>query len=103
MGNSVSFPDHNLASMACAIPIAIGDWQRFILHYLSATKHTPSLCSTVVDHAQTTEQKPTNMFAEEWQWPPAPDMQYTKQTIQDTQSKSSSYMQAEAAAGISMG
>lgn len=56
LGYSVSFPDNNLAPMACAIPVAVCHGQRFILHYLSASKQTRLLSSTVIDHAQTTMQ-----------------------------------------------
>lgn len=56
LGYSVSFPDNNLASMACAIPEAVCYRQRFILHYLSASKHRPLLSSTVAHHAEATVQ-----------------------------------------------
>ena len=42
--------------MACAIPVAVCHGQRFILHYLSASKQTRLLSSTVGGHAQTTVQ-----------------------------------------------
>ena len=48
----VSFPDNNLASVACAVPVAVCHGQRFILHYLSASKHKPLLSSTVACHAE---------------------------------------------------
>lgn len=38
--DSVSFPDHHFPAMASAVPVAVGDLQRLILHYLSASKHT---------------------------------------------------------------
>ena len=38
LGNCVSFPDHHFAPVTCPIPIAVRDGQRFILHYLSASK-----------------------------------------------------------------
>lgn len=41
LSNGVTFSDHHLASVACPIPVAVGDRQRLILHYLSASEHKP--------------------------------------------------------------
>ena len=38
--NSISFPDHHFPTMTCAVPVAVSDLQRLILHYLSVSKHT---------------------------------------------------------------
>ena len=50
--NGVTLPDHHLSAVACAIPVTVGDLQRLILHYLSASQDTSQRGFEGVHHEQ---------------------------------------------------
>ena len=50
--NGVTLPDHHLSAVACAIPVTVGDLQRLIFHYLSASQDTSQRGFEGVHHEQ---------------------------------------------------
>jgi len=50
--NGITLPDHHLSAVPCAIPVTVGDLQRLILHYLSASQDTRQWASRGVHHKQ---------------------------------------------------